>query len=164
VADQVRNELRSYIQAVLDREWPEQQAGGISRAGFPALRQLRGTLASLDPKTQGDAIVMQESLRSLNDLFTARRSRLDAASAHIPDAVWWVVFFLGLLTVGFTALLGMDSAWMHFTVIGGLTTAMVVVIALIVQLDYPFRGTISVSPEPFEQIIPNVGGDHGPVQ
>jgi Protein of unknown function (DUF4239) len=170
MANQVRNELRSYIRAVLDREWPAQQAGGISRAGFPALRQLRGTLASFEPKTQGDAIVMQESLRSLNDLFTARRSRIDAAGAHIPDAVWLVVFFLGLLTVGFTALLGMDSAWMHFTVIAGLTTAMVVVIALIVQLDYPFRGTISVSPEPFERIIPSAGADHanetpsGPVQ
>lgn len=168
-ANQVRNELRSYIQAVLDREWPAQQAGGISRAGFPALRQLRGTLASLQPKTQGDAIVMQESLRSLNDLFTARRSRIDAAGAHIPDEVWLVVLFLGLLTVGFTALLGMDSVWMHLAVIAGLTTAMVVVIALIVQLDYPFRGTISVSPEPFERIISSLGADHangtsGPVQ
>jgi len=161
VASAVRDELRRYIRAVLDREWPEQQAGGISRAGFPALRQLRATLASLKPQTQGDAIVMQESLRSLNDLFTARRSRIDAAGAHIPDAVWWVVLFLGLLTVGFTALLGMDSLWMHFAVTAGLTTAMVVVIALIVQLDYPFRGTISVSSEPFERIIPSLGTEPG---
>lgn len=157
LGSKVRNQLQRYVKAVLEREWPKQQAGGISTAGFPALRQLRATLASFEPKTAGDGIVMQESLRALNDLFTARRSRIDAAGAHIPDSVWLAVAFLGLLTIGFTALLGTQSLSMHFAVIAGLTTAMVVVIALIVQLDYPFRGTISVSPEPFEQLVPSFG-------
>jgi hypothetical protein len=155
----VRSELRRYVETVIEREWPEQQAGGISRAGLPVLRQLRATLASVEPKTPGDGIVMQESLRALDALFTARQSRLDAAVAHIPDSVWWAVAFLGLLTIGFTALLGTKSLAMHFTVIAGLITAVMVVIALIVQLDYPFRGTISVSVDPFREVLTDAGQD-----
>jgi hypothetical protein len=156
---EVRSELRRYVETVIEREWPEQQAGGISRAGLPVLRQLRATLASVEPKTPGDGIVMQESLRALDVLFTARQSRLDAAVAHIPDSVWWAVALLGLLTIGFTALLRTESLAMHFTVIAGLTTAVMVVIALIVQLDYPFRGTISVSADPFREVLTDAGQD-----
>ncbi|HLW69695.1 MAG TPA: DUF4239 domain-containing protein [Candidatus Binataceae bacterium] len=157
LTSQLQNELRDYIDAVVNREWPVQQAGSIARAASPALRNFRATLASFQPKTSGDAIVMQEMLRSLNNLYDARRSRLDAAAGHIPGAVWGVVVFLGLLTIGFMALLSMRSRWMHFALAAGLATAMVVVVALIVQLDYPFRGEISVSSEPFQQVLKDVG-------
>jgi hypothetical protein len=39
------------------------------------------------------------------------------------------VIFLGVLTIGFTALLGMRSRWMHFALAAGLTTGMVVVVS-----------------------------------
>jgi hypothetical protein len=90
-------------------------------------------------------------LHSLNELYNARRARLEASAGHIPNLVWRVIFLLGLLTVGLTALMGVHNLAMHFTMVAGLTTALVVVVALIVQLDYPFRGAISVSAEPFER-------------
>jgi hypothetical protein len=109
VANKLQSALKKYIDAVVNREWPVQQAGGMSRAAAPVLRDFRAALASFEPKTSGDAIVMPEMLRSLNELYNARRSRLDAAAGHIPVAVWWVVIFLGVLTLGFMALLNMRS-------------------------------------------------------
>jgi hypothetical protein len=38
-----------------------------------------------------------------------------------------------------------------------LTTAMVAVVALILQLDYPFRGEISILAEPFRQVLQDAG-------
>jgi len=152
----LQSKLVAYIKAVVGTEWPVQQAGGISSAAAPVLRDFRLTLIAPEPTSHGDQIVLQEMLRSLNSLYDARRSRRDAAAGHIPSAVWWVVIFLGLLTVGFMALLGLRSRWMHFALVAGLTTAMVVVVSLIVQLDYPFRGTISVSVDPFRQVLKDV--------
>jgi len=153
----LQSKLIDYVKAVVGTEWPVQQAGGISRAAAPALREVRMTLLAPEPKSNGDQIVMQEMLRQLNELYSTRRSRLDAAGGHIPDAVWWVVILLGGLTIGFTGLLGMRSRWMHFALAAGLTTAIVVVVAMIVQLDYPFRGEISVSADPFLQVLKDVG-------
>jgi hypothetical protein len=45
---------------------------------------------------------------------------------------------------------------MHFALAVGLTTAMVVVVSLIAQLDYPFRGEISISADPFRQVLKDV--------
>jgi hypothetical protein len=154
----LRAELDDYIKTVINREWPDQQAGHASEAAEPDLRQLRTTLAKLKPQTSGDAIVMQEMLKGLNELFDAYHDRREAASGHIPSSVWWVIGFLGVLTVGFTAFLGMRHLWVHFVLLAGFTTTIVIVVTLIVQLDYPFRGYISVSDEPFEHALAELGG------
>jgi hypothetical protein len=153
----LRAELHDYVETVVDREWPDQQAGRPSEAAEPFLRKIRITLAELKPQTSGDAIVMQEMLKGLNDLFQAYHERREAAAGHIPASVWWVISFLGLLAVGFTAFLGMRSLWVHFLLLAGFTTTIVIVVTLIVQLDYPFRGDISVSDEPFEHALSELG-------
>jgi hypothetical protein len=68
LATELQTALRQYLQAVMDREWPEQQAGRVSDAAEPALRRFELTLAVFKPANSGDAIVMQEMLRSLNEL------------------------------------------------------------------------------------------------
>jgi hypothetical protein len=156
---ELQRELRRYIDFVVGREWPVQQAGGVSRVASPVLRDARSTLATFQPRTSGDTIVMQEMLHALNQLYDARRSRLEAAAGHLPEAVWYVVILLGLLTIGLMALLSMHSRWMHFVLAASLATAMVAVIALIVQLDYPFRGAISISADPFRAVLPEVAHD-----
>ena len=51
---------------------------------------------------------------------------------------------------------------MHFVLLAGFTASIVIVCALIVQLDYPFRGEVSVSAEPFEQLLSELGPQPGP--
>lgn len=99
---------------------------------------------------------MQEMLRTLNDLYAARRSRVDASLGHIPAVVWYVILIVGAMTVGFTYLLGVENLWSHLIASEGLALALVLVIALIVQFDYPFRGTISVGPDAYEKVLANM--------
>jgi hypothetical protein len=149
----LQTQLRDYVQTVINREWPDQQSGNVSDAAEPDLHKVRLTLATLKPQGAGDAIVMQEMLKGLNELFTAYHERLEAAGGHIPSSLWWVIAFLAVLAVGFTAFLGMHNLWVHFLLLAGFTTTIVIVVTLIVQLDYPFRGSISVSDEPFEHAL-----------
>jgi hypothetical protein len=128
-----------------------------SDAATPGLRHFRVTLAAFRPPNSGDAIVMQEMLRQLNTLLDARRARLDAADGHIAGSVWWVIILLGVLNIGFAAFAGLRSLWVHFVVLAGFTATIVIVVSLIVQLDYPFRGEISVSVAPFVRVLSEMG-------
>jgi hypothetical protein len=85
-----------------------------------------------------------------------------AAGGHIPGTVWWVIGFLGVLIVGLTAFLGMRSLLVHFMLLAAFTTGMVIVVTLIVQLDYPFRGEVSMSAEPFERLFSELEPQSGP--
>lgn len=158
---ELQDHLRRYLHIVVEREWPEQQAGRISDAAAPVLRHTFYALADFEPKSHGDIIMMQEMLRALNELYNTRQSRLEAAEGHIPSSVWWVILFLGFLIVGFTAFLGVRSLWVHFVMLAGFTTAIVVVVNLIVQLDFPFRGEISVSVAPFVRVLSDMGAAAG---
>jgi len=153
VVGKLLTDLRHYLETVTERECPDQQAGRVSDAAERDLRRIRMTLAAFKPQTAGDVIVTQEMLRVLNNLFNAYHDRLEAANGHIPSTVWWVICFLGVLLVALTAFLGMHSLWVHFMLLAGFTTAIIIVVTLIVQLDYPFRGEISVSAEPFEHVL-----------
>jgi hypothetical protein len=153
----LQTQLRDYVRTVIDREWPDQQAGNVSDAAEPDLHKIRSTLATVKLQAPNDAIVKQEMLKGLNELFTAYHERLEAAGGHIPSSLWWVIVFLAALAVGFTAFLGMRNIWVHFLLLAGFTTTIVIVVTLIVQLDYPFRGYISVSDEPFEHALSELG-------
>ena len=72
-----------------------------------------------------------------------------------------MIVFLGLLIAGLTAFLGMRDLWVHFLLLAAFTTGMVIVVTLIVQLDYPFRGEVSVSMEPFEHLLSELGPQPG---
>jgi Protein of unknown function (DUF4239) len=161
IVDELRMRLRHYVEMVTDREWPAQRAGHVPDAAEPDLHRIRTTLAEFKPKTSNDIILKQAMLQVLNDLLNAYGDRRVAAGGHIPSAVWWVIGLLGLLIIGLTAFLGMHSLWVHFVLLAAFTTGMVIVVTLIVELDYPFRGEVSISPEPFEHLLPQLGPQLG---
>src|SRR5215471_8317667 len=109
IVSELQTELHHYVETVTGREWPDQQAGNVSDAAEPDLRRIRTTLAAFKPQASGDAIVTQEMLHVLNELFNAYHDRQEAAGGHIPSTVWWVICFLGVLIVALTAFLGMRS-------------------------------------------------------
>jgi hypothetical protein len=153
--------LRHYVETVTDREWPAQRAGHVPDSAEPDLHRIRTTLAEFKPQTSNDIILKPTMQQVLNDLLNAYGDRRVAAGGHIPSTVWWVVGLLGLLIVGLTAFLGMHSLWVHFVLLAAFTTGMVIVVTLIVELDYPFRGEVSISPEPFEHLLPQLGPQLG---
>jgi Protein of unknown function (DUF4239) len=156
VAAALRTPLRDYVQIVIDKEWLEQKQGREPDQGWPALERFQRTLVGVEPQNLGQSVAMQEMLRTLNELYAARRSRVDASLGHIPAVVWYVILIVGAMTVGFTYLLGVESLWAHLIASGGLGLALVLVVALIVQFDYPFRGSISVGPDAYEKVLANM--------
>jgi hypothetical protein len=59
--------------------------------------------------------------------------------------VWWIIFLGGTVTVGYTYLFGMHSFKMHLVITATMAASLALVIVLIVALDRPFRGEVSVS-------------------
>jgi hypothetical protein len=109
--------------------------------------------AGFDAKTVRDGVIQAEALRTLNELYSARRDRIQAATAGIPAVVWGILLLGGALTVSFSFFFGMPHQGMHYAMTGMLAASGALVIVLIVALDYPFRGDLSVSAEAFEAVL-----------
>jgi hypothetical protein len=61
-----------------------------------------------------------------------------------------------MLTVSSTFLFGPPNFKMHIVITAMLAASLAVVIVLIVALDYPFRGSLSVSDQAFRDVRKNM--------
>jgi hypothetical protein len=171
----VRADVDKYIDIVTKKEWPSQQAYQMEeryyQEGWVQVRRIGLDLASFEPATPGQTTIKAEMMHVSNELFSARRARLLAANAHLPDAVWQMLIFgLGLVAL-YVYLFGPHNYKIHMAVTGLTMLSIGLVFTLIIALDYPFRGDLSVdsdaylgvkevSDRAFESKEPPAGGEH----
>ena len=128
------------------------EARRSARLGLEAAVQTTRQLISFEPETRREAIIEAEFLRVLNELYKAREARLTAAAGHIPVVIWWIIAIGGAFTTAFTYLFGFESFRLHLTMTGAVATSLSLVVVLIVALDWPFRGEVSVAPEAYVDV------------
>ena len=93
IGTHIVGELREYVGAVVDSEWPAMASGlmgrdvNARRAGWQALRHTYADLLQIEPASASQGSVIGEMLKRLNSLYDARRQRL-AASSGAPSARW----------------------------------------------------------------------------
>jgi hypothetical protein len=153
---EMRDDIKQYLNVVIEKEWPAQREHRTETAGWVPVEKLQGAVASLDPKTLGQSVVEAEMLKTLNDLYSARRTRLLAAADGIPNTIWWILVLGGVITVAFSFFFGMPSMAMHYAMTGTLAASLALVMVLIVALDWPFRGQVSISPEAYETVLQDI--------
>jgi hypothetical protein len=154
----VRADIKKYLEQVMSEEWTSQRGGHVSLAGRPTLVHLHSLIATIGPTTPGETAIAAELLRTMNSLYDARRTRILAARGAIPEVVWWIIAFGTALTIGFTYLFGTQDLRMHLAITGMVAASMSLVIVLIISLDRPFRGDLSVSVEAYENARGSIAG------
>ena len=166
VAEAVRTDIDKYIDIVVKSEWPSQQQGNLGEAvfepGWAAVGRLSTLLATFDPATMGQNATKAEMLRTVNELIKARRSRILAAGAHLPDVVWGILLIAGGIAVFYTYFFGAHSFGIHLSITGLIAASIALVFVLLIALDYPFRGDVSVSDEAFANVKTTMGASHAP--
>jgi hypothetical protein len=162
MAEAVRGDLDKYIDIVVKSEWPSQQAGKLGdkvfEPGWTALAHLSTRLAVFEPTTSGQNVNKGEMLHVMNDLIRARRSRIIAAGEHLPGVVWQILLLAGAVAVGYTYLFGAHSFGIHLAITGLISATISLVFVLIIALDYPFRGDVSVGDDAFISVKATASG------
>ena len=144
--------LRDYTRYVVHYAWPSQQKGIIPQEGNTRMIAFHEQLIRFEPSSPGQEILHAEALRQFNNYLEARRMRLFSVSTSIPGVMWAVVLVGALMNI---ALIWMfDMKLTNHLFLGGILSAfMGLMIFLIASLDNPFRGELSISPAPFEDIL-----------
>jgi hypothetical protein len=145
----IRDALSNYVSVVINEEWPVQRQGVTPDQGWKPLRDVGTAIAAIQPQTPGEAAIEAQLLKTFNDLYLARSTRLSAVEGHIPGVIWSIVFFGAAITIFYTYLFGFHNFRMHLAMTGIVAATLALVIVMIIALDWPFRGEISVSPDPF---------------
>ena len=152
----VRADVNRYIDIVVGKEWPSQRAYRMAESnyeeGWAQVRRINLDLVNFEPASPGEATVKAEMERVINELFAARRDRLLAATEHLPNAVWQMLIFGLLLVAVYVYLFGPHSFRIHIAVTALTMLSIGLVFTLVIALDYPFRGELSVGSEAFVRV------------
>ena len=145
-SDMLQNELRDYVRATIGDDWREQRKGVVPTEGTARMGAVFTTLSLFEPQTKREEILYAEGFRQLNHLVELRRSRLANVTTGLPSVLWWVVLFGSLMSIALIWLQDMEIH-VHLILGGILASILGATIFLIAELDYPFRGEVSVGPE-----------------
>lgn len=166
MATELRSDISKYIDIVVKSEWPSQRAGKLENAvfepGWKLLAHMSTELAVFEPATMGQNVDKGEMLRALNDLIKQRRTRILAAGEHLPGVVWAILLLGGVVSVSYTYLFGARTFGIHVAITTLIAATIALCFVLIITLDYPFRGEVSVSSDAFTGVQQTAMGElHG---
>ena len=156
-AARVRSLLRAYVKFVIDDDWPKMQRGDRPSIVNPMLEEADHLIRAMPVNSPGLAGIHLRMLTAMDTVIVDRETRLTIDSGGINSVLWLVLVAGAFITVAFTYLFGFDRTLMQLLMIGGLSLLIGLMLFLIMALDYPFRGTISVEPEAFRTLLESFG-------
>lgn len=147
--DALQKKLRDYVDFTVDEGWRQQQRGVIPSGGTRIITELTKEVVQFEPSKKSEEIIHAEAFRQLNHLIETRRARLANVKTGLPAVLWWVVGFGAIAQIILIGLLKMELR-LHMLVSALLAGFMGALIFIVAELDNPFRGQVSVSPDAIE--------------
>ena len=149
----LRAALTQYLGLVISDDWPamSQGASGASRSARQALDSIYATLWT--SANRDNVPVMSEVLHQLDILTQTRRNRLVAAEGAVPGVIWVVLVGGAVVTIVFTFFFGtrnLDAQTMMTALLAALIFSELLIVVVI---DRPFTGTVSVEPTPLANVL-----------
>ncbi len=144
--DRLNAATAAYLVSVINDEWPAMAEGHESPATTEALNGLYALLLTDRPTDGFGSELFSEALYELDQLTQARRARIVMAGGIVPGVVWAVLVAGGLLTIGFTFFFGTENLRAQALMTGALALQIFIVMLIIVAIDRPFAGTVTVEP------------------
>jgi len=150
-AQNLRWLLRDYTRYVIKYAWPLQQRGVIPQEGTIRAEAFHDKLLDFQPQTPAQEILHAEALRQLNHFLECRRMRLFSVKSALPASMWYVMLLGAFFTILLCWLFDMTFV-AHLALGGVLASYLGTMMYLIVDMNQPFRGDVSITAEAFETL------------
>jgi hypothetical protein len=138
---------REYLDSAIAVEWPLQQRGEVSEATWAIVDKLAHDVAVLWPAAEHDRALMPELLTDISQLLDRRRERLFVGQQGIGTTLWIVIVLGSIVTIGYACAFQIHSLRTHLAVTGLMAVMFGLMAFLIVAMDHPLWGHLSVGPD-----------------
>ncbi|MEU1285950.1 DUF4239 domain-containing protein [Kitasatospora sp. NPDC005856] len=144
--------IHDYVHAVVEVQWPLMRAGkGDYQATAAKVEAVYQALRGYEPQSQTEQAFYAEALDSLNDVVAQRRTRVDVSREELPPLLRVLIVGGALVILLLTLLYGVRSRPVRLLFVGSVAALIGFSLLLVLVLDRPFAGDLSVSPAPFKE-------------
>lgn len=152
----IRNLCREYAREVVEKEWAQMENHEKINHGWEGYQKLWEGVVSVVPENDRQSNLQQALNEAMMGVGEHRRARLLLAQQDLPKALWIVVAFGSLITIGFTYVFMSQFPHVH----GFMTTMVATTLALNIWLlsaySSPFSGELQIKPMMFKMLSDSV--------
>ena len=152
----LQGQIRVYLDEVIHVAWPLHRKGICDLEGSRTLSKIHSELTHYKPMAGADEDLFQEALAAFNRLSEARRMRLGEVGTGIPEVFWIVIVAGALLNLPLIYLFHTRRLRTHLAATGAYALFMGSMLFLLVAVDHPLRGEVSIPPDSFQEVLDNL--------
>lgn len=152
VARDLDSKMTDYVSSILDHEWNAMAHGKSSPETQAASDELYDAFKKYSPEGSYFQTYYSVALNSLNEAVEQRNKRLNMLHVIIP-VTWYLMMIFGALAICIITIFLLEqnpiAQFIHITI----CIFMAFYLNAILVLSYPYSGIISVSNEPYKQLL-----------
>lgn len=150
----IRTATLEYARAVVDHAFPRlEDSGEPDRATDRRLEALFAAVQGVEPRAPSELAAYDAITAALDEVVRTRSDLIDSAGASVPATLFWMLFVIGLTVMGVATLLDTRHRGSHLLILSALALVIWLTLALVVSLDYPFKGIIHVNDTPIRDFL-----------
>ena len=149
----VQQSLIAYTKDIVDEEFPRMRRGEAIERQSALVTQVWQSYIQAQPATQSEIAFYRESISKLDDMLNTRKARIASGLAEIPDQLWVLLLGGGAIMLVFTYMLSTPDLLIHACAVALTSALLGFALYLILALERPFVGTLSVEPEPYVHVL-----------
>ncbi len=143
----LRIDLERYVATIVDDEWPRMSRGQSSPRAQRSIVRVLDDISELRATTFAQSNLQNHLLERVQTMADLRRRRIADNTSGVPFVMWMALLVGACTVVGFVCLFGVANFLVHQMMAAATAITIGLAFGLILSLDYPFRGDVSVSPE-----------------
>jgi hypothetical protein len=154
IRSQLHKDIEDYLNYVIYVAWPAHKNGKVPEQGTLILTHFHLLLSTYHPRNKEQEIFLAQVLSSFNNVIEERRTRmhyvLDSGQSPI---IWFFIIIGGVLTLSCGFLFHLPTLKVHLFINLLLSLLLSFTIFLMVTIDQPFRGELSVTPKTYSNTL-----------
>jgi hypothetical protein len=154
--DHFQQLVRDYVDFVVRDEWPALRRDQRSPRTELASQTLSEEIVGFEPATPAEQMIKPIVVSKVNEFEDARRLRLLEGSRGLGPITWFVVVIGGIMTLAFTFFFRVEHKSVHLVISMLASGMLAVVVFLILAMDHPLWGDVSVQPDALREVLQTV--------
>jgi hypothetical protein len=149
---------RHYATLVIDQDWPLMQHQEASENAWTALTTLRNDIYAFQAANDREQSLQDKAMDKVQEIYDARRTRVDLVHAGIPDFLWYTLIGGAALVVLFPLLTKPHLTGRLLIAVGIQGAVIAGALYLVLILNHPYSGTYRVEPNAFRILVERLHG------
>ncbi|MBS2535459.1 DUF4239 domain-containing protein [Catenulispora sp. NF23] len=156
-AKHVQNGLTTYVDDVVNYEWPLMSRQQVSTSAWTTLDGLRGFVAAIHPADDAGAKAQSDVATSLDDIYSKRSIRTADVHYTMPSIMYVALIVAALLLIAFPLLVGLTTNARNVAMLAGVGATVGLGIYIAIALAHPYSQPLEISPTAFKLALQRFG-------